>query len=126
MVLLGIAAGVALLLGAVGLYGVIAYVVGQRTGEIGVRMALGARNGQVAGLVVRQSAVLTLAGVGIGVVAALGTVRLLRSLLFGVGTTDPATLAGVSVLLIAVALVASFLPARRAAAVDPVEALRAE
>jgi putative ABC transport system permease protein len=126
MFLLGIAATVALLLGAVGLYGVLSYVVGQRQNEIGIRMALGARMEQVAGLVMRQSLRLALAGVAVGLVAALAVTRALRSLLFEVSPTDPVTLAVVSLLLIVVALVASYLPARRAARVDPMLALRAE
>jgi ABC-type antimicrobial peptide transport system permease subunit len=126
MLLLGIAAGVALLLGAVGLYGVIAYVVGQREQEIGVRVALGAAGGQVARLIVGQSLRLALAGVGAGLVAALAVTRVLRALLFEVSPTDPVTLGAVVVVLVAVALLASWLPARRAARVDPMVALRAE
>lgn len=126
MILLAIAAVMAVLLSAIGIYGVIAYVVGQRTAEIGIRMAFGARHGQIAGMVVRQAATLALAGVGIGIVAALAVVRVLRTLLFEVSPTDPLTLVSVSMLLVGVVIVASWLPARRAAAVDPVVALRAE
>lgn len=126
MMLLGVAAGMALFLSAVGLYGVIAYLVGRRRAEIGVRMALGARVSEVARLVVLQSLRLAGLGVIVGVVAALLTTGLLRSLLFEVRPADPLTLAGVSALLLLVALLASLLPARRAARTDPVEALRSD
>lgn len=126
MLLLGIAAGIALLLGAVGLYGVIAYVVGRREQEIGVRVALGAESAQVARLVVGQSLRLALAGVGAGLVAALAVTRVLRALLFEVSPTDPVTLGAVVLVLVTVALLASWLPARRAARVDPMVALRSE
>jgi putative ABC transport system permease protein len=126
MLLLGIAATVALLLGAVGLYGVISYVVGQRRKEIGVRMALGARVEQVARMVVRQSLWLAVSGVAVGVAAALAVTRFLRTLLFEVSPSDPLTILGVSLLLIAVALLASWLPARRATRVDPMVTLRSE
>jgi ABC-type antimicrobial peptide transport system permease subunit len=126
MLLLGIAAGIALLLGAVGLYGVIAYVVGQREQEIGVRVALGAGGREVARLVVGQSLKLALAGVGAGLVAALAVTRVMQALLFEVSPTDPVTLGAVALLLVSIALLASWLPARRAAKVDPMVALRAE
>jgi macrolide transport system ATP-binding/permease protein len=116
----------ALLLGVVGLYGVIAYSVGRRTREIGVRMALGAQRGSVYRLVIRQAAWLTLAGLAIGLFCSLGTSMLMRSLLFGVHAWDPVTLGCVVVLLGLASMAASFLPARRAASIDPVEALRAE
>ena len=126
MVLLTIAGVTALLLAAVGLYGVISYVVTRRTGEIGVRIALGAQPSQVAGLVINGSMRLALLGTGIGVVASLGASRVLRGLLYGVEPTHPlAYLAAVAVLG-GVAALAAYLPARRAARIDPVEALRYE
>jgi putative ABC transport system permease protein len=126
MMLLGIAAVVALFLSAVGLYGVIAYLVGRRTAEIGVRMALGARVSEVARLVVMQSVRLTAIGIVIGVGAALVVTRTLTSLIWGVEPTDPVTLLGVSILLLMVAVLASVVPARRAARTDPSVALRAD
>jgi predicted permease len=126
MTLLAVAAGMALLLSAVGLYGVISYIVGQRRAEIGVRMALGARVGEVARLVVRQAVALAAAGVALGLAGALAGTRVLRSLLFEVSPTDPAVLGAVAALLIAIAALAAFAPARRAARVDPAEALRSE
>jgi predicted permease len=126
MTLLVLAAGVALVLGAIGLYGVIAYVVSRRTREIGVRMALGAERGRVARLVVGQGLALVGVGLALGLGAAAGLTRLLGSLLFEVSPTDPPTFAAVAALLAAVCLAAAYLPARRAAAVEPVEALRSE
>jgi putative ABC transport system permease protein len=116
----------AALLAAVGLYGVIALNVGARTAEFGVRMALGARPGDVRRLVVRQGMALALAGVALGTVAALAATRLLRGLLYGVGAADPPTYAAVAAGLVAVALAACWLPACRATAADPVTALRHE
>jgi putative ABC transport system permease protein len=124
--LLAIFAGVALVLAAVGLYGVIAYAVSQRTHEIGIRMALGARVGDVVRMVVRQGMTLAVVGLALGAVAALLTTRFLTSLLFGVGAADPVTFLAIPVLLAAVTLVASWLPARRAARIDPMVALRGE
>jgi predicted permease len=124
MFLIGIAAGLALLLGSIGLYGVIAYVVGQRRAEIGIRLALGARIAQVARLVVWQSLRIALAGVLVGVLVALLVTRVLQSLLFEVSPTDPLTLVGVSAILLTVAVAAAGAPALRAARVDPAETLR--
>jgi putative ABC transport system permease protein len=124
--MLGIAAGVALLLGIVGIYGVIAYIAAQRTREIGIRMALGAQSGDVSRLFVRHGLWLTGAGVALGVLAAVGLTRLMSSLLFGVSPMDPTTYAAVSVALGAVALLATYLPARRAARIDPIVALRTD
>jgi putative ABC transport system permease protein len=126
MLLLVIAAAVALLLGSVGIYGVISYVVSQRTREIGVRMALGAARGDISRMVLREGAIITLVGIGIGIAAALAVTRLMLALLFDVSPTDPATFAVVPVMLAAVALLASWMPARRAAAVEPLEAIRYE
>lgn len=126
MVLLLIAAASAMLLSAVGIYGVISYVVAQRQGEIGLRMALGAQAPEVTSMVLRQSLALALSGVAVGLLAAWGATRALRALLFGVQPTDPLTLAAVPLALLAVAALASYAPARRAARVDPAQALRTE
>jgi putative ABC transport system permease protein len=119
-------AGLAALLASIGVYGVVAYTVTRRTREIGVRLAIGARPGQVVALVFRQGALLTLAGVGIGLVSAVALARLLAGLLFGVSPLDGPTFAAAFVLLTAVAGVSTYLPSRRAARVDPVRALREE
>lgn len=126
LIMLAIAAGVALFLGAVGIYGVISYVVAQRTREIGVRMALGAEQSDVRRMVLRQGATLAGAGVVVGLVAAAGVTRLMASLLFGVEPIDLPTFATVAVALTVIALFASWMPARRASTVDPVVALRFE
>ena len=126
MALLGAASGIALLLGLVGIYGVISYIVAQRTREIGVRMALGATAHEVRGMVVRQGLVLAGGGVALGLVAAAALSRVITSLLFGVRAVDPATYGSVAVALVAVAGLASWIPARRAAGVDPSIALRSE
>jgi putative ABC transport system permease protein len=122
--LLAVFAGLAVLLSAVGIYGVISYTVAQRTHEIGVRAALGASTGALLGMVVRSGMLLTGIGLVLGVAGALALTRLLGTLLFGVGARDPLTLAGAAVLLASVALLACYIPARRAARVDPLVALR--
>jgi len=126
VVLLGIAAGVAVLLGTVGIYGVISYIVSRRTQEIGVRMALGAPASSVLTSILGQGLKLTGLGILIGLLLAWGMSRALASLLYGVTATDPATFAGTAGLLALVATLATWIPARRASRVDPVEALRSE
>jgi predicted permease len=126
LAMLGIAAAVAMLLGAIGIYGVVAYSVSQRTREIGVRMAMGAMRGEVARMVLRQGMAMAAAGIAVGLAGSIGLTRLMEALLFGVSATDPLTFVAVSVGLAAVALLATYLPARKAARIDPVEALRYE
>jgi ABC-type antimicrobial peptide transport system permease subunit len=126
LVMLGIAASMALALGIIGIYGVISYAVSQRTREIGIRLALGAQKRELRWMFVRSALGLTGFGVAIGLVAAATLTHLMKSLLFGVSPTDPITYVAIPLLLAACAVLASYLPARRAAAVDPVEALRAE
>jgi predicted permease len=126
MTLLGVFAALALVLACVGIYGVISYLVGKRTHEIGVRVALGAQRNDVLQMVIGQGAKMTLIGVAIGIGAALGLTRLMANQLFGVSAHDPLTFAGVAMLLILVAVAACYIPARRAMNVDPVVALRHE
>lgn len=126
LLLITIFAAVALVLTAVGIYGVIAYSVTQRTHEIGIRMALGARRSGILGRVLRQSLTFVLVGIALGIGAAIAVTRLMTSLLYGVTATDPATFAAVSAVVFGVALLAAFMPARRAARIDPMVALRYE
>ena len=126
MILLGVFAVLALILACVGIYGVISFVVGQRTHEIGVRMALGAQRHDVMRLVFGEGVKMALAGLTAGVAAGLGLTRLIANLLFGVAPEDPLTFASVAMVLAAVALLACYVPARRAVRVDPLVSLRYE
>jgi putative ABC transport system permease protein len=126
MMLLVVFAGVAMILAAIGIYGVIAYSVTQRTREIGIRMALGAQRTEMLGMILRQSLTLVAIGLAIGLIASLAGTRLMSSLLYGVGATDFPTYALVMALLGGAALLASYIPARRAMKVDPMVALRYE
>src|ERR1700722_5362310 len=126
MILLGAFAALAMVLASVGIYGVIAYVVGQRTQEIGIRMALGAQRNDVLRLILWQGTRLALLGICIGIMGALALTRLMTKLLYGVSATDPLTFAGLALILAAVAIAACCLPARKAMRVDPMVALRYE
>jgi ABC-type antimicrobial peptide transport system permease subunit len=126
MLALGVVSGLAQLLGAVGLYGVLSYVMAERRREVGVRMALGATARAVRRMVVAQGARVVLIGVGIGVVVALASTRMLRTLLHDVRAVDPLVFAGMSLMVLGIGALASYLPARRASSGDPIESLRGE
>jgi ABC-type antimicrobial peptide transport system permease subunit len=126
MVLLGVFAALALLLASIGIYGVIAYVAGQRTQEIGIRMALGAQRFDVLRLMLWEGTKLALVGVGIGIGFAIGLTRLMTKLLYGVSATDPVTFGTVAVILTLIAVAACYFPARSATRIDPMQALRSE
>jgi putative ABC transport system permease protein len=126
MRLMAIFAAIAVLLAAVGIYGMMAYFVSERTREIGIRIALGAQRGNVLGMVAKLGLKLTLIGIVIGIALAIGLTRLIARLLFGVSATDPTTFAAVAIALASVALLACYIPARRATKVDPMVALRYE
>jgi putative ABC transport system permease protein len=126
LALLGTFAAIALLLASVGIYGVISYSVSQRTREIGIRMALGAKRGDILKSIVGQGATLAMAGIALGIVASFFLTRFISSLLFGVGSTDPITFSGVAIALGLVAVLASLLPALRGSRSDPLAALRCE
>jgi putative ABC transport system permease protein len=126
LLLYGSFALLALVLAAVGIYGVIAFAVSQRTHEIGLRMALGAGRANVTGLIVREGSLLAAVGLGVGILGAAFVGRLMARTLYGVASIDPSVIASVGVLLFATALLASYLPARRAASIDPMQALRTE
>jgi ABC-type antimicrobial peptide transport system permease subunit len=126
LAMLALAGSMALALGVIGIYGVISYAVSQRTREIGIRLALGAPKGELRWMFVRSALLLTGVGVTIGVGAAAGLMQFMKSLLFGISPLDPFTYVAIPLVLLSAAALASYLPARRAAAVDPVEALRAE
>jgi ABC-type antimicrobial peptide transport system permease subunit len=124
--MLGIAGAMALVLGSIGIYGVISYAVSQRKREIGIRLALGAPQNKLRRMFVLSGLTLAGTGVAIGLAVAVGMTQLMKSLLFGISPLDPLTYVTVPVVLVAAAVLASYLPARRAAAVDPVESLRAD
>jgi ABC-type antimicrobial peptide transport system permease subunit len=126
MLLLGLFAVLGLVLAAVGIYGVMSYAVAERTNELGIRLALGASTGDVLRLILKNGLLLAGLGLGIGLVGALGLTRVMKGFLFGVSATDPLTFASIALLLLVVAGLACFLPARRATKVDPLVALRYE
>jgi predicted permease len=126
MILLSVFAGLALLLSSIGIYGVVSYVVGQRSREIGIRIALGAQRSDVLRLMLGEGMKMALVGVAVGVAAALALTHLMVQMLFGVSATDPATFVGVAAVLAGVALAACYIPSRRAMSVDPIVALRYE
>jgi ABC-type antimicrobial peptide transport system permease subunit len=126
MALLLVFASVGVVLGAVGVYGVIAYAVGERRRETGIRIALGAEPRAVAGAVVMRGVRYAAIGVGVGLVGALAVTRVMRTLLFGISATDPVTFVGLATVLIVIAALASYLPARQASRIDPMEAIRAD
>ena len=126
LVMMGIAGAMALTLGLIGIYGVISYAVSQRTREIGIRVALGAQPGGLQQLFVRYGLALAGAGIAIGLAAAAALTRLMKSVLFGISPVDPLTYTAVPLVLVAATMLASYLPARRATVVEPIETLRAE
>ena len=126
MILLAVFAALAVLLASIGIYGVISYLVGQQTKEIGIRLALGAQRGAVLQMVLSYGAKTALVGIGVGIGAAFGLTRVIANLLFGISAHDPLTFAGVATILLVVAVAASYIPARRAMRVDPIVALRYE
>ena len=125
MVLLAVAAGATVMLGVVGIYGAMSYIVSQRTSEIGIRVAVGAGPSAVAGMIVRQGGLVAMVGIAVGVGVALASGRFIESLLFDVSPRDPAVFAATTLLLLSVATLACWIPARRAARLDPVNTLRA-
>ena len=126
MILLGLFAALALLLSSIGIYGVVSYLVGQRTREIGIRVALGAQHADILRIVLLQGAKMTAIGIAVGLAISYALTRLLHTLLFGVTPNDPLTIAAVAFLLAAVSLTACYIPARRASRLDPIQALRYE
>jgi putative ABC transport system permease protein len=126
MTLLSVFAGLAVFLGSIGIYGVMSYGVARRTRELGIRSALGAKRADLLGMVVKQGMIMAAIGLAAGLLASVGLTQFLKSMLYGVTPTDPAVLAGVTAMLAVVALTACLIPARRAASIDPVIALREE